>query len=330
MQMNHSFFFDFCSGIGGGRLGLESAGFDCVGHADSSRLSDQTYQILFESSDKNYGNINKIKSMDLPSFDMMIAGFPCQSFSVIGRQDGFSDPRGALVFKLLDLASIKKPRFLLFENVRGLLSHNKGATFKKILNSITEHGYFYSFKLLNSLDYGVPQMRQRVYILASSLKQDIERFSWPNANAVPKLDTYLVEHEPISKINNEYFLKYLDNYLNHGRYSYSDIMQMEDFTVIDSRMSDLRIYNGKVPTLRSQRDGIYYLYQHELCELTGYEALLLQGFPMPIADKAKGRVSNRHLLMQAGNAMTVPVIAAISKQINKLMGEEVNEELGSI
>lgn len=311
-------FFDYCSGIGGGRLGLELAGHSCVGHADTSRLSNTTYSLLFNTNEKNLGNINKIKPEFLPEHDIMIAGFPCQSFSVIGRRDGFEDSRGQLIFRLLELAKATNPRFLIFENVRGLMSHNKGKTLETILKAIADEGYHFTFKLINSLDFGVPQMRQRIYIVAS--KDDvISKFQWPIQVPVQALSKYLVDKVTISETNLFYFEKYLVNSINNGKYSLDEIKDFEDYTIIDTRMSDLRIYNGKVPTLRSQRDGIYYIYNHTLCELTGFEALLLQGFPQETALKVKNSVSNRHLLMQAGNAMTVNVVKSIANCINEIV-----------
>lgn len=322
------YFFDYCSGIGGGRLGLEMAGNHCVGHADTSRLSNLTYSLLFNTNEKNYGNIKRLNPDLLPKHDIMIAGFPCQSFSVIGKRDGLEDPRGQLVFRLLDIAKIIHPRFLIFENVRGLLNHNKGRTFNAILDAITATGYHCTYKLLNSLDFGVPQMRQRVYIVASTESEDIQKFTWPDSVPVPELSDYLIDKKPISKDNLYYFEKYLDNPTNKGKYALNAVKEFEDYTIVDTRMSDLRLYRYKVPTLRSQRDGIYYIFRHNIYELTGFEALLLQGFPVGLALNVKTLVSNRHLLMQAGNAMTVNVIKAVANQINLINKENNNGKMG--
>ena len=130
-------FFDFCSGIGAGRLGLERAGMVCVGRSDTSRLSDITYRLLHDcTDDKNYGNLKRIKTTDIPDFDLLIAGFPCQTFSVMGRRAGFDDDRGQIVFHLARILSDKKPRAFLLENVRGLVSHDKGKTISIIINEL--------------------------------------------------------------------------------------------------------------------------------------------------------------------------------------------------
>lgn len=103
-----STFFDFCSGIGAGRLGLERCGLKCVGHSDTSRLADCSYRLLHQTEDKNYGNLKKLGKENLPDFDLLIAGFPCQTFSVIGRQAGFSDDRGQIIFHLSRILREKK------------------------------------------------------------------------------------------------------------------------------------------------------------------------------------------------------------------------------
>lgn len=118
-------FFDFCSGIGGGRIGLEQNGLECVGHSDTSRLADTTYRLMNDNEDKNYGNLKKLSKEKLPDFDVLIAGFPCQSFSVIGRKDGFSDNRGQIIFHLSRIINETKPKCFILENVKGLVTHDK-------------------------------------------------------------------------------------------------------------------------------------------------------------------------------------------------------------
>lgn len=316
-------FFDFCSGIGGGRLGLEKAGLKSVGFSDTSRLSVMTYNQMFDTQDeKNWGNLKKIKTSELPQYDLLIAGFPCQAFSVIGRQEGFLDLRGQIVFHLAEILKDTNPSCFILENVRGLVSHDKGNTLKTILYLLNDAGYDVTYKVLNSLDYGVPHMRQRVYFIGvlKKLKKDISKFQFPVPEEKQNLDSYLVDNIPVNDVQLDYFIKYLGNKTNNSKYSYEDILCMEGY-IIDTRMSDLRIYKGKVPTLRSQRDGVYYVKNHTLCSLSGYEALLLQGFPEEHANKVKDTVSNRHLLMQAGNAMTVNVIQRLGENLIEFLDE---------
>lgn len=310
-------FFDMCSGIGGGRLGLEILGMQSVGYSDTSRLSVTTYKLLHDTTNElNYGNIKRIKPETLPEFDMLIAGFPCQSFSVIGRQSGFNDIRGQIIFYIANVLKTVRPKCFLLENVKGLVTHDKGKTMKIVLDLLEESGYDVRYKVLTSLDYGVPQMRQRVYFVGfdRNLNLNVDQFLFPESQPSVGLQDFLIDDVFPSERQMELFYNYLNNKTNLGKYSVDDILRMEG-KVIDTRMSDLRIYEGRVPTLRSQRDGIFYVKEGKLHVLTGYEALLLQGFPKMYADKVKNIVTDRHLLMQAGNAMTVSVITAIGKSM---------------
>lgn len=325
-------FFDFCSGIGGGRLGLEQVGLKCVGRSETSRLSDTTYRLMHNTDDDiNYGNLKKITANEIPTFDLLIAGFPCQTFSVIGRQDGFSDDRGQIIFHLARILKETQPTCFILENVKGLVTHNKGETIKTILNELSNAGYTVSYRVLTSLDYGVPQMRQRVYFVGfkTSLNLDYSTFQWPETTKTSLLSEYLIDNNQADEERIKILEYYLKNPTNAGKYTVDDICLMEG-KIIDTRMNDLRIYTGKCPTLRAQRDGILYVRSGKIFQLTGYEALLLQGFPKKYADKVKNYVTDRHLLMQAGNAMTVNVIKALGFNIiNFLETQEVtNNETG--
>lgn len=309
-------FFDFCSGIGGGRLGLEQIGLTCVGHSDTSRLADKTYQLMHGTDDKNYGNLKKLTKENLPDFDLLIAGFPCQTFSVIGRQEGFSDDRGQIIFHLSRIINEVKPKCFILENVKGLVTHDGGKTIKIILHELNNCGYTVSYRVLTSLNHGVPQMRQRVYFVGfrNDISNDFSSFEWPKEETAPSLETYLIDNNLANEERLNILHHYLNNPTNRGKYTVNDLCQMEG-KILDTRMNDLRIYNGKCPTLRAQRDGILYVRNKRIYQLTGYEALLLQGFPKEYADKVKNVVLDRHLLMQAGNAMTVNVIKKIGQSI---------------
>ena len=319
--MQISTFFDFCSGIGGGRLGLEQAGLKSVGYSDTSRLSVATYKQMFETeNEKNWGNLKKIKSENLPDFDMLIAGFPCQTFSVMGRKAGFDDARGQIIFHLARILEETQPKCFLLENVRGLVTHDKGNTLKIILERLNQAGFDVTYKVLTSINYGVPQMRQRVYFVGinKKLNKNIKNFNWPEEQKKPPLKNFLIDNNLATEERLEMLQYYLNNPTNQGKLSVKDLEKMEG-KILDTRMSDLRIYEERCPTLRSQRDGILYVRDGKIYQLTGYEALLLQGFPREYADKVKETVSDRHLLMQAGNAMTVNVIKALGKNLKSFL-----------
>ena len=321
-----STFFDFCSGIGAGRLGLEQCGLSCVGHSDTSRLADTTYRILHDApTDKNWGNLKRLTGDKLPSYDVLIAGFPCQTFSVMGRQDGFNDDRGQIIFHLSRLLRESKPKCFILENVKGLVTHDNGNTLKTIMKELDSSGYETSYRVIASLDCGVPQMRQRIYFVGfdKSLQLNTKNFKWPDKMEIPPLEQFLIDTDnEITDTEQYYFDRYLINPTNISRNYSVETFLKEEYLILDTRMNDMRIYRGKVPTLRAQRDGIYYVRNHKLHSLSGYEALLLQGFPKDYADKVKKVVDNRHLLMQAGNAMTVNVINLLGKSIVNFISQE--------
>lgn len=319
--MNISTFMDFCSGIGGGRLGLEQSGLKCVGYCDTSKLAVKTYELMHNTTNEQYFySLKRIKCENLPQYDMLIAGFPCQSFSVIGRKDGFSDDRGQIIFHIARILEESKPKCFLLENVKGLVTHDKGKTIKIIIEELNRVGYDVTYKVLTSLDYGVPQMRQRVYFVGirKDLGIPISNYVWPQPIERPSLSNYLIDNHIASSERLDILKHYLLNPTNGGKYTIDELKTMEG-KILDTRMNDLRIYDGRCPTLRAQRDGILYVKNNNIYQLTGYEALMLQGFPKEYADKVKHLVSDRHLLMQAGNAMTVTIIKELGKSILKLL-----------
>lgn len=160
-------FFDMFSGIGGFREGLNRAGgFSCVGHCEIDKYADRSYRAIFNTEGEWFCNdAKKIRPEELPEFDLLCGGFPCQAFSVAGKRQGFEDARGTLFFEIARLVKARRPPYLLLENVPGLLSHNKGATFNTILYTLYELGYHVEWQVLNSKDFGVPQSRKRVYLI---------------------------------------------------------------------------------------------------------------------------------------------------------------------
>lgn len=323
-------FLDLCSGIGGGRLGLENAGMECIGYCDTSRLANITYNLIHSTDGELFfTNIKKIAKGSLPLYDVLIAGFPCQTFSVIGRQNGFNDSRGQIIFTLCDILKFSQPKYFILENVKGLVTHNNGETYKTILKALHESGYRGYSKVLTTFDYGIPQNRQRIYFIG--IRNDLfceNLFQWPSCRKSNQIESFFLDDMPISEENLFYFKRYLMNPTNNNKYSLDEILSMENM-IIDTRMNDLRLYRGKMPTLRSQRDGIYYVHHHQLYQLTGTEALLFQGFPYEKIKDLKNKVSDRHLLMQAGNAMSVNVIEELGKSIAHYNNQIIKQNGGS-
>ena len=160
-------FIDMFSGIGGFREGLTRAGgFECVGHSEIDKYANRSYNALFDTKGEWFvEDARKADPETMPEFRLLCGGFPCQTFSIAGSRKGFGDPRGTLFFELARLAEARKPPYLLFENVPGLLSHDGGRTFATILNTLDRLGYGVEWQCLNSKDFGVPQSRNRVYIV---------------------------------------------------------------------------------------------------------------------------------------------------------------------
>ena len=160
-------YFDIFAGIGGFRSGLERVGgFKCVGYCEIDKYAKLAYDTLYDTAKEMYfDDARKIDPNELPDIDCICGGFPCQSFSIAGKRRGFDDVRGTLFFEIARIAAVKRPRYLLLENVPGLLSHDKGRTFETILHTLDELGYDVAWQVLNSADFGVAQSRKRVFIV---------------------------------------------------------------------------------------------------------------------------------------------------------------------
>ncbi len=323
-KQNSLKFIDFCSGIGAGRLGLENNGLTCIGFSEIDRQAEITYRKLFGEEEINYGDLMKINTNTLPDFDMMIAGFPCQSFSVIGQRKGMQDKRGQVIYGLIKIMKDKNLKYFILENVKGLTNHDNGNSLKVILNELDKAGYKVFHQVLNSLDYGVPQMRERVYFIG--IRKDLIPkdfyFRFPDKQERVDVKDYLIDEKELEfndkKESYETFLRYLKNTYNHGRYDLKGFLK-RDYLVIDTRQSDLRTYDNRVPTLRVGRHGILYVRNGKFRKLSGYESLLLQGFPKKLAKKVDGVIEEINLLKQAGNAMTVNTIEVIARELFKTL-----------
>jgi len=317
-------FMDFCAGIGAGRLGLEKNGLSCVGFSEIDKQAEITYRKFFGEDEINHGDLTKIDPKKLPDFEMMIAGFPCQTFSVIGQRRGMGDERGQIIFSLIKIMLAKNLKYFILENVKGLTNHDNGNSFRVILQELEKAGYKVFYQVLNSVDYGVPQMRERIYFVGirKDLVPDDFQFYFPERQTRADVKDYLIDTKELEfdekKIAYETFLKYLENKYNKGQYDVKELLG-QDYIVIDTRQSDLRIYRNKVPTLRTGRHGILYVRDGKFRKLSGYESLLLQGFPKTLAKKVDGVIEEIHLLKQTGNAMTVNAIEAIAKELFKTL-----------
>lgn len=307
---------DFCAGIGGGRIGLSHNGLKCVAYSEIDQAADNTYKLFFGNNEKNLGDLMSINIDELPDFDILIAGFPCQTFSIVGKRAGFSDSRGQIIYGIYRILKEKNVSCFILENVKGLVNHENGNTLKSIIKSLENLDYDVYCSVLDSSDFGVPQMRERVYFVG--IKNDIphKEFVFPKPIKIKSLKNFLIDEKSnVLPLDNPTFQKYLQNKYNKGKHNINELLKT-DYIILDTRQSDLRIYKTKCPTLRTGRHGILYTKNGKLHKLSGMEALLLQGFPKEYAVK---KLPSNRLLSQAGNAMTVNVIEMICKSLIEVL-----------
>lgn len=301
------------SGCGGLDKGFVDAGYEVVWANDFDKYAVQTYQANF-GDHIVLGDINKIEINDLPAFDMLIGGFPCQPFSMMGEERGFEDARGTLFFRIAEILKYKieqneKPRVVVLENVRSLKTHNKGKTFKTIL-SILENdlGYKVFYDILNTADYGIPQTRNRTYIVCFA--NDAADFSFPEKLPLNSTLQDLLETD----VDDKYFLsdKILPTILSDGTGGYKAKSEI-----------DLKIARPLCATMakmhRACQDN-YVTQNGRVRRLTPRECARLQGFN----DEFVIPVSDSQAYKQFGNAVTVNVSRAVAQAV-RIQLEELGE-----
>lgn len=333
MSSSNFTFFDFCAGIGAGHTALTRLGGLCIGFSEINPKSEITYRKIHQADKnqlKNWGNLTKINTNKIPDFDVMIGGFPCQSFSIVGQRKGMKDERGQIIFSLAKILKKKRTKYFLLENVKGLVNHDKGRTLQEVLKLLRKIGYKVEWKVLKSSDYGIPQIRERVYFIGvrEDLVDNNFKFSFPEPIKTKKnMGEFLVDNDPSCIFDEnirpwQTFMKYLNNKYNKGIHDLDKLLK-EDYLILDMRQSDLRLYRNECPTLRTGRHGILYVKNGKLRKLSGKESLLLQGFDLTQTKRAKS-VSQTDLLSQAGNAFTVNVIEEILKEMIRQLPFDTN------
>lgn len=290
---------DLFAGIGGMRLGFEQAipGMETVFASEIDKFANQTYLENFGGTVA--GDITKIDAADIPPSDLYLAGFPCQAFSLAGHRLGFEDTRGTLFFDVARICAHHRPRAIVCENVKGLLNHDKGNTMRTILGALEDLGYSTYHKVLNSKDFGVPQHRERVYIVALSEGD----FEFPEPPCTPTCVGDILEDsvDPKYTISEKYmdFLKRhrADHEARGGGFGY----------VVRERESiaGAVVCGGMGRERNLVRDG------DDIRRMTPREMARLQGFP----DTFRFPVSDTQAYKQLGNSVTVPVVRAIAEGI---------------
>ncbi|WP_222702320.1 DNA (cytosine-5-)-methyltransferase [Ureaplasma diversum] len=275
----------------------------------------------FFNDHRNYGDLVQVDINQLPDFDLLIAGFPCQTFSIAGKRAGFDDQRGLIIYSLIQIMKHKNVKYFILENVKGLINHNQGSSFKTIISELESIGYNVYYKVLNSIDFDVSQTRERVYIVGFKKEYDNNVFKFPDKIISNLVFDHFIDPDNDLEFNiyDPIFQKYLANKYNNNQFSNEQILSWNNY-VIDWRQSDLRKYHQYFPTLRANRHGLLYIKDNKIKKLSGYEALLLEGFEKKVTSKVKEyKLNNNKILSLAGNTMTVNVIDAIAKEMIKNM-----------
>jgi DNA (cytosine-5)-methyltransferase 1 len=316
MKNKHNFkFIDLFAGIGGIRLGFESVGGECVFSSEWDKFAQNTYEANF--GERPNGDITLIDEKYIPNFDILLAGFPCQPFSNAGLKMGFEDTRGTLFFHIARILKHHKPKIVFLENVKGLKSHNKGNTYKIIQNTLEEIGYNVYSQVLNAKDFGVPQNRERIYIVGFLDNVDF-CFPQPLSQKVKLGD--ILEQDVSEKYTISDKL-----WIGHQRRKKEHIEKGNGFgySIFDENSP----YTSTI-SARYYKDGSEILIKQNNKnprKLTPREAARLQGFP----DSFKIIVSDNQAYKQFGNSVCVPVIKALSNQI-KLSLEKPHKKYRSI
>ena len=300
-------FIDLFAGIGGLRMAFENAGCQCV----FSSEWDPACQLMYEANfgEKPFGDITKISASAIPDHDVLTAGFPCQAFSIIGRKLGFSDTRGTLFFDIERILKAKQPKAFLLENVRQLVTHDKGRTFKVILKNLEGLGYFIHYKILNGLNFGVPQKRERIILVG--FKENYN-FKFPaSGSKVVALSEIL---EPESEIKKKYFLSpYFQQKIKEKLKEQNKKITSRPVILHENKSGNIGIHPFSC-ALRASGSYNYITLNGER-RLTPREMLRLQGFP----DTFNIVVSDSQVRKQAGNSVVVPKISAVAKAMIKVM-----------
>jgi DNA (cytosine-5)-methyltransferase 1 len=383
-------FLDLFAGIGGFRLGMESAGHECIGFCEIDKFARESYKAIYNTEGEiELHDITTVSDefiRGIGRVDIICGGFPCQAFSIAGNRRGFEDTRGTLFFEIARFASILRPRYLFLENVKGLLNHQKGDTFETMLRVLDELGYNVEWQVLNSKNFGVPQNRERVFIVGhlrgectrrifpisgkneqSDTKSKIKiigntknpectgvgmrsrvydsnglmdtltatDYKGPKQVAIPVLTPNRVEArqqgrrfktngEPMFTLTaqDQHGILLQDKKLKIREatakgYAEAGVGDSVNIANINSKTKRGRVGNQIANTLlASEQQGVVGS-DYRIRRLTPRECWRLQGFPDSAFDKAQAVTSNSQLYKQAGNSVTVNVIAEIAKHFKE-------------
>lgn len=308
-------FIDLFAGLGGFRLALESLGAKCVYSSEWEKSVASVYEKNF--GDVPDGDITKVEAKDIPDHDILCAGFPCQAFSISGSQRGFDDSRGTLFFDVARIVAEKKPSVVFMENVKNFASHDGGHTLEVVRTTMEQLGYTFNCKILNAADYGVPQRRERIYMVCFRDDLDCQNFSFPQSiEPNRKLSDILL---PNNQVPEELFVNRDDMVVDfeNNRSSHSKSVRLG---IVNKGGQGERIYStsGIAITLSAFGGGVFaktggYLVDGRVRKLHKRECARLMGFPDSyIIDENRNKA-----YMHFGNSVVVDVLQYIAIEISK-------------
>lgn len=311
----------FFAGVGGIELGFQQNGFKTVYANEIDSNAAKTYELNFDLKVDNRP-IQKVNpDTDVPKVDVILAGFPCQSFSIAGYQKGFDDEKnGHLFFDLAKIIEKKKPRAVFLENVKNLLSHDNGNTYRVISKTLQELGYYVKHQVLNAMEYGnIPQNRERIYIVAFRRKDNFKNFEFPEPIKLTTKLSDIIDFD--KKVEDKYY--YSENNCQFFEKLRSQIKSSN--TVYQWRRVYVRENKSNVcPTLTANMGGGGHnvplvLTKFGIRKLTPHECFNLQGFPKDY--RLPTDMAQTHLYKQAGNSVVVTVISRIAKNIYDVLSK---------
>jgi DNA (cytosine-5)-methyltransferase 1 len=316
--MNKTRFIDLFSGIGGFHLALKNTNSECVFASEWDRNCQEIYEKNFNI--RPCGDITKIDTKDIPSHDLLCAGFPCQAFSISGKRLGFNETRGTLFFDVARIVKFHKPKVVFLENVKNFLKHDNGKTIQVVTSTLENLNYDVFYSLLNSSNYGIPQSRERIYIVAFRRDLNIKEFSFPKPINKP---VSLIDFLLPDKLTKELVIKRKDIFLEKNKKIQKDMFDsypQKAFRVghINKGGQGERIYSplGHSIALTAYGGGIgsktgLYLINKKIRKLAPRECARIFGFPDSFQIHEKKSVC----YSQFGNSVVVNVIKLIVEKI---------------
>lgn len=318
---NHIRYIDLFCGIGGFRFAIQNAAekldlsSECVFSSDIDTYAQDTYEANF--GERPHGDITKVDASIVPNHDLLLGGFPCQAFSIIGEQRGFEDTRGTLFFDIARILKEKKPKAFVLENVKQLRAHDRGKTLEVIITTLNSLGYWVDYRILNALDFGLPQKRERILIVGF-LRGTQNNFNWPvgRPGEFPPLETILEDDDDVPR-----------HYFASENIVLSRALATQGKAKLPGRSIWHENKSGNISILPyscALRAGASYNYLlvDGKRRLTMKEMLSLQGFPSSFKIVCNYSETRK----QAGNSVPIPMISAVIEEVLTVLKTNAQSE----